>query len=86
MSEPNMSKPSDSVELEKWVSQAVRAAVAAGHDSVWVCADVYRGDQQSKAFFFFTLATPTAERAQALLQDALPLCTADLGPSYSTPR
>jgi hypothetical protein len=79
--------PSASIELEHWVAKAVCDGIAAGHDTVWVRAAVgFGGDRDRKAFLFFTIATATAERAQALLQDALPLCTSDLGPGYSTPR
>lgn len=69
-------------ELTRWIGTAIAAARAAGHDMVHGEAEL---DGVKGAGFFLVCTRPeSASKAQALLVDALPLCTTDLGKGYCT--
>ncbi len=75
--------PADVRELTKWVATGIARAHAIGHGMVHAQAEL---NGVANAGFFLVCTHPeTAQKARALLVDALPLCTTDLGPGYATP-
>lgn len=66
--------------LSAFISEALRAGDAIGHLTVWgdIPARFESGDE-TRGFFFVTIARETAEKAHRALEAAEVLCDTDLG-------